>query len=101
MEAVRGTGKTSTGKVEEAWKNLRRLMVEEEERDQASVDRVGKAKAVALEAWGKLKGMLGGKKLVVSEKGTCEVKGENEEVGRDDSIQFNSRTLQVRRRMVF
>jgi hypothetical protein len=89
MEAVGGTGETSTGKVEEGRRNLRRLTVEEEEREQASSDRVGKVKAAALEAWGRLKGMLGGKKLVVSEKGTCQVNGENEEVGRgEESIQL-------------
>ncbi len=47
MEAVGGTGETSMGKVEEARNNLRRLTVEEEESDQASVNRVGKVMAVA------------------------------------------------------
>ncbi len=56
MEADGGAREAARGKVEEARRNLRRLTVEEEEREQASNDRVGKVKAAALEAWGKLKG---------------------------------------------
>ena len=85
----------SREKMEETRRNLRRLTVEEEEKEQASNDRVGKVKAAALEAWGKLKEMLGGKKLVVSEKGTFQVKGENDEVRSRSSL----RKLQVRLRM--
>jgi hypothetical protein len=62
MEADGEAWAESTGKVEETRRNLRRLTVEEEEKEQASNDRVGKVKAAALEAWGKLKEMLGGKK---------------------------------------
>jgi hypothetical protein len=51
----------SREKMEETRRNLRRLTVEEEEKEQASNDRVGKVKAAALEDWGKLKEMLGGK----------------------------------------
>ncbi len=66
----------SREKMEETRRNLRRLTVEEEEKEQASNEE-----------------MLGGKKLVVSEKGTFQVKGENDEVGKgEESIQLEEIT---------
>jgi hypothetical protein len=93
MEADGEARAESTAKMEETRKNLRRLTVEEEEKEQASNDRVGKVKAAALEAWGKLKEMLGGKKLMVSQKGTFQVKGEHDEVGKgEEPIQLEDIT---------